>query len=104
MIKFKLYDKKTGKEVKAPLCYYMSIDDDGTLNVVNGYVACRFVDKIHDIEHYEGDLFNVESLSGTHKLWYNNENHTWYVGEFIYGNCYHELTKIGNIHTLPEQF
>ena len=57
--KFRAYDKITRKRVIDPMCFYMSVDDDGTLNIMHNIIVCDFTsffDK-NNVEMFEGDLF-----------------------------------------------
>jgi len=49
-LKFKAYDKHTNKLVSDSMCYYMSFDDDGTVNVMNNIIVCQFTGKLDDNE------------------------------------------------------
>jgi len=41
-LKFKAYDKITHTEVAEPMCYYMSFNDDGAVNIMNNIAVCQF--------------------------------------------------------------
>ncbi len=58
----------------------------------------QLVDIFNGEERYEDDKFNYEDGTYAGYLWYDTENHIWYVGDFIYGYHADEFIKIGNIH------
>ena len=57
-LKFKAYDNHTKKPVSDSMCYYMSFDDDGTVNVMNNIIVCQFTGRLDDNEKeiFEDDI------------------------------------------------
>jgi hypothetical protein len=57
-LKFKAYDKHTKKPVSDSMCYYMSFDNDGTVNVMNNIIVCQFTGRLDDNakEIFEDDI------------------------------------------------
>ena len=63
-LKFKAYDKHTKKPVSDSICYYMSFDDDGTVNVMNNIIICQFTGRLDDNEKEIGIAMQKIFASG----------------------------------------
>jgi uncharacterized phage protein (TIGR01671 family) len=125
-IKFKLYDKHVNRQVSAPACYYMSVNDDGSIAIMNNIAVCQFTgltDK-NGKEIYEGDILQSDFGDGkptpiyfgefacstyeTKDLatqigfyWHEEDGTKSIFGKSIVGNMdYCEI--IGNIYENPE--
>lgn len=94
-IKFKAYDKHTNRQVTDPLSYYMSIDDNGTLNVMNNIIVCQLrYTSPNGTEYYDGDIYyhagyGEETVSDICEL----------QAALLHGNTEDICHIIGNIHT-----
>ena len=60
-LKFKAYDKITHTEVTEPMCYYMSFDDDGSVNIMNNIVVCQSIRKKdkNGVDIFNGDILDL---------------------------------------------
>jgi uncharacterized phage protein (TIGR01671 family) len=105
-IKFKLYNKHVNRQVSAPACYYMSVNDDGSMAVMNNIAVCQFTgltDK-NGKEIYEGDVLSVDNYKvlikfiGGQFVGYNSN----YAITETQNRNWLQWTVIGNIYENPE--
>jgi hypothetical protein len=107
LIKFKAYDKHTKKQVTDPMSFYMSMDDNGTLNVMHNIIVCQFtglLDK-NGKEIYEGDWIQHDAWDYPFKVvWF--EHKARFVCELKACLTNHIDGKnsvvVGNIHEHPK--
>lgn len=113
--KFKAYDKHTNKQVTDPMSFYMSMDDDGTLNIMHNIIVCDFIgikDK-QGVDLYLGDKVQVANnviydiiwvdvneeaeLYSTYALSNKEQGLLFQIDSYAYPN----IIKVGSIYDAP---
>jgi len=121
-IKFKAYDKIIHKQVTEPMCYYMSIDDNGTLNIMHNIAARQLIglkDKNNKNIYGDCDIFKFKYMEQLHKpveligimIWNDSElryeievfNNDYYcVLSYLDNGTFYDFEIIGNKFENPE--